>query len=90
MVPVLPPEHAAECQPSVMSPTATPPARHAWDCRRLGDSGTFITQMSKGNVHPAMLMGIVGHYELDAVDLNSPYFESDEGIEKLTALRDTF
>lgn len=50
---------------------------------------TFITRMSESNVHPAMLMAIVGHYEQDAVDLNSPHFKGYNGAKKLTALRDT-
>jgi integrase len=50
---------------------------------------TFITRMSESNVHPAMLMAIVGHFEQDAVDLNSPHFKNYQGIKKLTALRDT-
>jgi integrase len=50
---------------------------------------TFITRMSENNVHPAMLMAIVGHYEQDAVDLNSPHFKGYNGTKKIKALRDT-
>lgn len=45
--------------------------------------------MSESNVHPAMLMAIVGHFEQDAVDLNSPHFKNYQGTKKLVALRDT-
>ena len=50
---------------------------------------TFITRMSELNVHPAMLMALVGHYEQDAVDLSSPHFKNYQGTKKLLALRDT-
>ncbi len=50
---------------------------------------TFITRMSEKNVHPAMLMALVGHYEQDAVDLSSPHFKNYQGAKKLVALRDT-
>lgn len=50
---------------------------------------TFITRMSELNVHPAMLMALVGHYEQDAVDLSSPHFKNYQGAKKLSALRST-
>jgi integrase len=50
---------------------------------------TFITRMSESNVHPAMLMAIVGHYEQDAVDLSSSHFKNYQGAKMLAALRDT-
>lgn len=50
---------------------------------------TFITRMSELNVHPAMLMALVGHFEQDAVDLSSPHFKNYQGTKKLAALRDT-
>lgn len=50
---------------------------------------TFITRMSELNVHPAMLMALVGHYEQDAVDLSSPHFKNYQGTKKLAALQDT-
>lgn len=50
---------------------------------------TFITRMSEANVHPAMLMALVGHYEQDAVDLSSSHFKNYQGAKLLTKLRDT-
>lgn len=50
---------------------------------------TFITRMSELNVHPAMLMALVGHYEQDALDLSSPHFKNYQGAKKIVALRDT-
>ncbi|AMP74838.1 site-specific integrase [Ralstonia solanacearum] len=35
---------------------------------------TFINEMTNLNVHPAIIMGIVGHYEQSKVDLSSPHF----------------
>lgn len=50
---------------------------------------TFITRMAELNVHPAMLMALVGHYEQDAVDLSSPHFKNYQGMKKSMALRQT-
>lgn len=50
---------------------------------------TFITRMSEKNVHPAMIMALVGHYEQDAVDLSSPHFKNYQGTKLLAALRST-
>ena len=49
----------------------------------------FITRMSEHNVHPAMLMALVGHYEQTAVDLSSPHFKNYQGAKLIGALRDT-
>jgi integrase len=50
---------------------------------------TFITRMSESNVHPAMLMALVGHFEQDAVDLSSSHFKNYQGAKLLTKLRET-
>lgn len=50
---------------------------------------TFITRMSELNVHPAMLMAIVGHYQQAKVDLSSPHFSNYQGAKLLSALQDT-
>lgn len=50
---------------------------------------TFITRMSESNVHPAMLMAIVGHYEQDAVDLSSSHFKNYQGTKLLKELSKT-
>ncbi|WP_409053657.1 site-specific integrase [Variovorax sp. GrIS 2.14] len=36
--------------------------------------GTFISRMTNLGVHPAVLMGLVGHYEQKRVDFSSPHF----------------
>ena len=50
---------------------------------------TFITRMSELNVHPAMLMAIVGHYQQAKVDLSSPHFSNYQGGKLITALHQT-
>lgn len=50
---------------------------------------TFITRMSELNVHPAMLMAIVGHFQQAKVDLSSPHFSNYQGAKLLSALQDT-
>ena len=44
---------------------------------------TFISRMSEHNVHPAMLMALVGHYDQAKVDLDSPHFKDYQGRAKL-------
>lgn len=50
---------------------------------------TFITRMSELNVHPAMLMALVGHYQQAKVDLSSPHFSNYQGGKLTTALHET-
>ena len=51
--------------------------------------GTFITKMTEKNVHPGMLMALVGHYEQAKVDLSAPHFQNYQGSKLLAALKDT-
>lgn len=50
---------------------------------------TFITKMTEANVHPAMLMALVGHYDQAKVDLSSPHFQNYQGSKLLSALKQT-
>lgn len=34
----------------------------------------FVNEMTNLNIHPAIIMGLVGHYEQEKVDLSSPHF----------------
>lgn len=47
---------------------------------------TFIAKMSEKNVHPAMLMALVGHYDQAKVDLSSPHFQNYKGGQKLISV----
>jgi hypothetical protein len=35
---------------------------------------TFINRMTYSNIHPAILMGIVGHYEQSKIDFSGAHF----------------
>ena len=50
---------------------------------------TFITKMTEKNVHPGMLMALVGHYEQAKVDLSAPHFQNYQGSKLLSALKET-
>ncbi|PQV48569.1 site-specific integrase [Paraburkholderia sp. BL21I4N1] len=54
---------------------------------------TFIARMSARNVHPAMLMALVGHYDQAKVDFSSPHFtnyQHDKTLAELKATIDLF
>jgi integrase len=50
---------------------------------------TFIGRMSARNVHPAMLMALVGHYDQAKVDFNSPHFTNYQHDKTLAELKQT-
>ncbi|CAE6760615.1 site-specific integrase [Paraburkholderia aspalathi] len=50
---------------------------------------TFIGRMTELNVHPAMLMAIVGHYDQAKVDFSSPHFSNYQHTKPLDELKAT-
>ena len=50
---------------------------------------TFIGRMTELNVHPAMLMAIVGHYDQAKVDFSSPHFANYQHCKPLAELKAT-
>lgn len=50
---------------------------------------TFIGRMTELNVHPAMLMALVGHYDQDKVDFSSPHFANYQHAKPLAELKAT-
>ncbi|MGA7778247.1 MAG: site-specific integrase [Paraburkholderia sp.] len=50
---------------------------------------TFIARMSARNVHPAMLMALVGHYDQAKVDFSSPHFTNYQHDKTLAELKQT-
>ena len=50
---------------------------------------TFIGRMTELNVHPAMLMAIVGHYDQAKVDFSSPHFANYQHSKPLAELKAT-
>ncbi|SAL11383.1 phage-related integrase [Caballeronia udeis] len=50
---------------------------------------TFIARMSARNVHPAMLMALVGHYDQAKVDFSSPHFTNYQHDKSLAELKQT-
>jgi len=50
---------------------------------------TFIARMSARNVHPAMLMALVGHYDQAKVDFSSPHFTNYQHDKTLAELKAT-
>nr|WP_244098071.1 tyrosine-type recombinase/integrase [Burkholderia ambifaria] len=65
------------------------------DERKITDDGkvfhsfrhTFISRMTELNVHPAMLMALVGHYDQSKVDFSSPYFVNHQHAKPLVELK---
>jgi integrase len=47
---------------------------------------TFINSMTNIGTHPAVLMGIVGHYEQSKLDFSSPHFQTYQQIKPLEVL----
>jgi hypothetical protein len=45
--------------------------------------------MSARNVHPAMLMALVGHYDQAKVDFSSPHFTNYQHDKTLAELKQT-
>ncbi|ASL44693.1 Tyrosine recombinase XerC [Burkholderia sp. AD24] len=50
---------------------------------------TFIGRMTELNVHPAMLMALVGHYDQAKVDFSSPHFANYQHSKPLAELQAT-
>jgi integrase len=50
---------------------------------------TFIGRMTELNVHPAMLMALVGHYDQAKVDFSSPHFANYQHAKPLAELKAT-
>ena len=50
---------------------------------------SFINRMTMLNIHPAILMGIVGHYEQSKLDLSSPHFVNYQQSKPIAVLKDT-
>lgn len=50
---------------------------------------TFIGRMTELNVHPAMLMALVGHYDQAKVDFSSPHFANYQHVKPLAELKAT-
>lgn len=50
---------------------------------------TFIGRMTELNVHPAMLMALVGHYDQAKVDFSSPHFANYQHAKPLAELKST-
>ncbi|AEA61953.1 putative phage-related integrase [Burkholderia gladioli BSR3] len=50
---------------------------------------TFIGRMTELNVHPAMLMALVGHYDQAKVDFSSPHFANYQHAKPLQELKAT-
>lgn len=50
---------------------------------------TFIVRMTELNVHPAMLMALVGHYDQAKVDFSSPHFANYQHAKPLAELKST-
>ncbi|MFM0046288.1 tyrosine-type recombinase/integrase [Paraburkholderia sediminicola] len=50
---------------------------------------TFIGRMTELNVHPAMLMALVGHYDQAKVDFSSPHFANYQHSKPLAELKAT-
>lgn len=50
---------------------------------------TFIGRMTELNVHPAMLMALVGHYDQTKVDFSSPHFANYQHAKPLAELKAT-
>ncbi|WP_133647529.1 tyrosine-type recombinase/integrase [Paraburkholderia flava] len=50
---------------------------------------TFISRMTELNVHPAMLMALVGHYDQAKVDFSSPHFANYQHAKPLAELKST-
>jgi integrase len=50
---------------------------------------TFIGRMTELNVHPAMLMALVGHYDQDQVDFSSLHFTNYQHAKPLADLKAT-
>ncbi|WP_186139912.1 site-specific integrase [Burkholderia gladioli] len=50
---------------------------------------TFIGRMTELNVHPAMLMALVGHYDQAKVDFSSPHFANYQHAKPLRELKAT-
>lgn len=48
---------------------------------------TFINRMTYLNIHPAILMGIVGHYEQAKIDFSSPHFTSYQKQKPMEVLK---
>lgn len=49
---------------------------------------TFINRMTNLNIHPAILMGIVGHYEQSKIDFSSSHFTTYQKKKPMEVLRD--
>ena len=49
---------------------------------------TFINRMTNIGIHPAVLMGIVGHYEQGKLDFSSPHFQTYQQTKPLEVLND--
>lgn len=49
---------------------------------------TFINSMTNLNVHPAILMAIVGHYEQGKVDFSSPHFTNYQQDKPMKILKE--
>ena len=58
------------------------------DSRKVFHSfrSTFINQMTNLGTHPAILMGIVGHYEQNKLDFSSAHFQTYQQIKPLEVL----
>lgn len=50
---------------------------------------TFITRLTEMNVHPVMLMALVGHYEQAKVDFSSPHVVNYQHEKPLSVLKQT-
>ncbi len=50
---------------------------------------TFIGRVTELNIHPAMLMAIVGHYDQAKVDFSSPHFANYQHSKPLAELKAT-
>jgi integrase len=49
---------------------------------------TFINRMTNTGVHPAILMGIVGHYEQKRIDFSSPHFTNYQKKKPMEILKE--
>jgi integrase len=49
---------------------------------------TFINALTDENVHPAVIMGIVGHYDQSKVDFSSSHFTAYQKTKKIAVLKE--
>lgn len=49
---------------------------------------TFINRITDENVHPAIVMGIVGHYDQSKVDFSSPHFRAYQKQKRVQVMKE--